>query len=202
MGSKTNFLWSGASALLVAALAILVVSCGMIDPSQKNANISGLTYTNDSLGVSISAPSTDWNLTMDVPAPSKVLIINYGTGANFNPNVVVSSSPAQAGDSLSGVTLASISEFCKDSTFSNQTIFYTDQTTTTINGNAFGTVMANVTKNYLSTAGQPAASTLEIMQYVTIHNGSVIVFSFLDSYTHFSVMEPDFVSIRGSIKLF
>jgi hypothetical protein len=190
-----------ALAPIVASLMLFVASCGMIDPSKKGAAISGLTYTNDSIGMSISAPSTAWSITMNVPPPSKVLVINYGTGTSFNPNVVVSASPAQTGDSLPAVTLASISEFCNDSSFSNQTIFYSGQTTTTINGSQFGTVMANVTKSYTS-AGQPATITLEIMQYVTIHNGMVIVFTFLDSYMHFQVMDQDFVSIRESIKLF
>jgi len=182
--------------------ALFLASCGMIDPTHEQATITGNTYTNNLVGLSISAPSSDWTVTMNAPDSSKALIIKYNTGRDFNPDVVVTASPVQPGDSLASVTQASITEFCQDPTFSNKTISYNDQSTILVNGKSFGKVMANVTKTYYTSASQPATIALVIDQYVTIHNGYDIVFTFVDDFNDFANIDAEFVSIRNSIQLF
>jgi hypothetical protein len=188
--------------VLAASYVLFLASCGMIPPTQQQGSVSGSTYSDKLLGMSISAPSTDWTVTTDAPDSARVLIIKYLTGRDFNPNVVVAASPAHSGDSLASVTQASIAEFCNDPTFSNKTIFYNDQSSIVINGNSFDKVMANVTKTYYTSANQPATIALVIDQYVTIHNGYIIVFTFMDDFTDFPNTDTEFLSIRESIQLF
>ena len=186
---------------ILSLFTLCFVAC--LTPPADDTNdgtITDLTYQNTTIGLAISAPSPDWEVSKNVPDPSKVLIIKYGS-TTFNPNVVVSASANLGGDSIPLLTQASIAEFCNDSTFSNKSIMYSGQSLITINGSSFGMVEASVTKSYTNPGNGLQQIDLKIIQYVTEHNGYVLAITFIDTPSHFSTIDTEFVAIRNSIHL-
>lgn len=180
------------------ALPALLASCGIGSP-EDSGKIAGLTYTNSYLGFQITAPDSLWSVSKNVADPSApgdtdMVVLLYYKDSGFSPNVVVTASPNTQGDSLQGVTESSINQFFSDSNYLNKVISYNPQVT--INSRTFGEVTATFTK---PSSGVLPADTLQVVQYVIIHNGWVLVFTFLDTAANFQ-NNQDFYTIEQSIK--